>query len=498
MRVSGDTRIDNKIEEWRERGDIPAAVSLVEAAIVAGDRSEATQQAASFLAQQDTPATSATKTLARAVLEGFPSPRLPVEVEARSTIQILKRRLRLNPRNTVIWVDLSRLYSSQGHQRKSIRSMEIALNLAPDNRFVLRSATRLFVHYDEPDRAHRILVGSPATRHDPWLNASELATANLLEISPRFIKTARVFLESQNFTPRDTAELAGALGTLEVEHGKAIQARKLFRQSLIDPNDNALAQANWAANKHRITSVDMSLIERTPLSFEAASWKSFWAGDWKVSFEQSQAWAEDEPFSSAPACHASFLAVSLLDDFVAGERIAKLGLQANPEENTLKNNLMVSYAYQGRLTEAETLFEEIRWQKADPYRSAAAGLLSSRRGDLSGAVEHYLAAMELAYEKREYQSGARAIFFLLNEMKFWSPGHRERISKLADLMLKNISTSEFVAYKEKLRSAGTPSVHPSMSVGREDETRLIVDTLLELTENNLAKVLKVSSIQSLT
>ncbi len=55
--------------------------------------------------------------------------------------------------NPIVWVELSRLYIMHGQERKAERAMLTALHLAPDNRFVLRSATRLFIHTDQFDKA---------------------------------------------------------------------------------------------------------------------------------------------------------------------------------------------------------------------------------------------------------------------------------------------------------------------------------------------------------
>ena len=54
----------------------------------------------------------------------------------------------------------------------------VALQLAPTNRHVLRSASRLFLHLDDSERAYDIIAQSDATVDDPWLIAAELSFAD--------------------------------------------------------------------------------------------------------------------------------------------------------------------------------------------------------------------------------------------------------------------------------------------------------------------------------
>ena len=124
---------------------------------------------------------------------------------------------------------------------------------APSNRFILRSAVRLYVHLDEPDTAHRVLSDSASTPVDPWLVAAEIAVCTLLGRRSRLIKRGRDMLISGHHSTRDTAELASALGTIELEADASKRARRLFGSSLDDPTDNAVAQAVWATRTLKIS-----------------------------------------------------------------------------------------------------------------------------------------------------------------------------------------------------------------------------------------------------
>jgi len=119
--------------------------------------------------------------------------------------------------------------------------MRVALALAPENRFILRAGARFLVFNEDPSAAHWLLSRSDAARHDPWLTAAEIAVADVAKQPPQLVRAGRNMLESGKFAPRHLAELAGAIGTLELNSGKNRRARKLFEQSLIDLNENALA-----------------------------------------------------------------------------------------------------------------------------------------------------------------------------------------------------------------------------------------------------------------
>lgn len=445
-------RLDNKISEWGERPSIETATTLVESVAVLGKAPDAAIQAATFLVAPSSTATPHVKRLARAALGGFQAGFDLGETDARTTIQICRRRIRLNPRDALRWIDLARAYSAIGLNKKALRATEIALQLAPNNRFVVRSAARFFVHNDDPDFAHKLLLRTSATPHDPWLNATEIATASLIGRAPRFMRAARSFLEASDFRALDLAELAGAMGTLEIENGKNVQAKRLFRQSLLEPNDNALAQASWAAQRHRVGNVDPSLLESTPFSFEAKTLNAFWKGDWETSLEQSTFWAMDEPFSAGPACHGSFVAISVLGKNEEGERIALAGLRANPNEVVLKNNLLVSYAFQNRIQDAERIFYEIHWPKElEQNKHAALGLISARKGDFVSSHFHYMSAMEIAIENGDSEGWGRAAFYFFLELIRFHPSAGARTLKLAEKILEHQNSIEFRAYRERMK-----------------------------------------------
>lgn len=129
----------------------------------------------------------------------------------------LRGILRKEPHNAIRWTDLALAQVKLGSLAHAERSMRAALGLQPANRFVLRSAVRLYIHLDQPDTADALLERSPRTLEDPWLRAAWLATANVIGGPLPSLRTSRRILESAHFAPWHLSELAGQIATLDVE-----------------------------------------------------------------------------------------------------------------------------------------------------------------------------------------------------------------------------------------------------------------------------------------
>jgi tetratricopeptide (TPR) repeat protein len=277
--------------------------------------------------------------------------------------------------------------------------MEVAVALTPTNRFVVRSAARLYVHLEDAAHAHKILVKAASAHADPWLIAAELAVAPIAKVAPKFVFEARRFLKAGNYAPIHLSEMASALATLEMSNGNNKQARKLFYKALQEPTENTVAQVNWATEILGTIKMSPSVLE-VPRLFEARSWGFYRAGQWRDALDQSFGWLEDQPFSSRPAIHGSYIASSLLEDYDSAERIARAGLEANPGEFGLLNNLTVALARTGRVTEAVRYFGMINRSNLSAVHRivwhATAGLLCFRNGQIEQARALYGLAVDNA------------------------------------------------------------------------------------------------------
>lgn len=430
-----DADFDGKLRDWQHRRTLPFAVEVVGAAIVL-QREEEAAEAAQFILSSETELPPGVLRLARRVASpAEPERASPDELPRPKRLHELRARLRDAPRNPLCWADLSLQYAYVGKVESSARAMDVAVELAPENRFILRSAVRLYVHKGDPEHAHFLLLRSPATDSDPWLVAAEIAVACILDQTSPFVRPARAMLALESYAPRHLSELASALGTLEISAGSTRRARKLFAQSLTDPTENTVAQARWVYHHLGGIDLDPSCLS-TPRSFEARAWAHFHAGNWKDALSESMKWLSGQLFSSRPAILGSYVASVSLQDFNESARLARAGLSANPADPVLLNNLAYSLANSGELGGAEKALAKVRNRKGEPavdvVRLATAGLLQFRRGNLDQGRFLYRKAIETAGKPGLERLRAKAsIFFALEEKRVSSPqAHEAKIPAL--------------------------------------------------------------------
>lgn len=331
----------------------------------------------------------------------------------RPFIVRLKQAVSRDPRNAAAWADLARLYSTLGHRRKADHAISVSIATAPENRFILRAGARFYVHIDQPDRAHRLLVDAVSTPHDPWLVAAELAVAGIADRPPIYTKSGARLLASGTSSARHSAELRTALGTLELKAGKDKQARRLFVEALEDPTENALAQAEWASRRVSKFAVPAKVLAR-PNAFEARAQANITQEKWSDAVDEAWRWHNDEPFSAVPTIVGSYAAATGLGDFDTAVSMARAGLIANPQDTTLLNNLAYALLELHRLDEAEAVLDRIRADGGKELTnrvalSATRGLAAYLRGDVARGRRAYLDAARVARSNGQAEMEAMAL-----------------------------------------------------------------------------------------
>ena len=93
------------------------------------------------------------------------------------------------------------------------------------------------------------------------------------------IKRGQAMLADRNFAPRHLTEFASALATVEMYDANLRRSRQLFRTSLVEPNDNSLAQAAWAARRDPGVGINEDALD-TSRSNEARAWHAFLSDAW--------------------------------------------------------------------------------------------------------------------------------------------------------------------------------------------------------------------------
>lgn len=409
--------ISDLLEDWKENKNIGVAGDILGVAIVCNHQNDETvKEVSNFVLKQTKGVTPALIKAASSINQNkkeeidFPFEIKNIQTFAfRENLEVLfqrinwyKHRLIQNPNNPIAWVELSRLYSINGQEIQAERAMKNALFLAPENRFVLRNMARFFVHIGDIDFAHDNIKKSIITQHDPWVMATEIALADLRGRGSIFAKKGIQLIDSNSFHPFNITELSSSIGTLELSSSSLKKSKRLFEKSLINPNDNSLAQAEWASQEEsRIMNIDPSKFNVNN-SFEALARDAKENKNWDKAIEFSNNWFLDLPFSKGAILFGSDIATSKLKDNTKAVEIAKLGLVSHPNDHQLLNNIVYSLCLDNKIDEAEKHFERIRISQLDDSDinkvciTATKGLLHFRKGQSELGRKYYLEAMQLA------------------------------------------------------------------------------------------------------
>lgn len=394
----------SKIIDWREHRTVGHATDLVGAGLALGREAEVIE-AARFLLQDDLNISPWAKELAEQALKTPGNTDMELNPGSlsdhtlHSRVRTLRRLLRTEPRDPITWVELSRAYAILGLSEHAERSMTAALHLANNNRFVLRSASRLWVHLKDPEKAHDIIVRAEGTRYDPWLMAAEIAIGSITKGKPRFVKVARRMLKERRFSPVHMSELASAIATLDLGSGTLKNSRKMFVQSLEQPTENSIAQAVWASRESNAIRVQAEFLDR-PNTFEARARFFYSQSRWKDVIKECERWLFDQPFSSGPCEYGSYVAAVALEDHETSRKFTKWGLKANPSDFTLLNNMAFACINLNEIEEATEMLSRVhRLRLSDRDRvvlQATQGLLAFRTGAIAVGRQLYTSARSRA------------------------------------------------------------------------------------------------------
>jgi tetratricopeptide (TPR) repeat protein len=413
----------NPTEVFRRAADFAAcpddahAGDLVSVALIAR-RPEVAQEAAQWILNSET-ASALMRQLAQMIInpevadaQGVLA--VPTDVSGTNRVVVaqriatLRRRLSLAPDNPMAWAELARQHTLTGHLGKAKDAMRVAITRAPHDRYLLRATARLYHHTGELERAHALLARAPRTPSDPWLIAAEITFASLSDQDPRFVRAGRRLLES-GVPPVHLSELASVLATLELDAGHSAHARRLFRRALVDPAENALAQAEWAA-AHINLDVEPYL-HSVPSSWEARALAAAAAGEPGVTISEAWGWFYDQPFASGPAVFGSYHAAKH-GRFSEGANFARDGIAANPRSFLLRNNLAFCLAKIGDTDAAEQQMHFIKSEQLNRDQRATVeathGLIAFRSGRSAEGAARYRRALDALPD------GERRLLALIN------------------------------------------------------------------------------------
>ena len=227
--------------------------------------------------------------------------------------------------------------------------MTIALNLGPNNRFILRSATRMFSHYDEHEKALYYLRKSGTSKVDPWIVSAHIAASSAISKYSPLLKNGQSLIQSKNYSFYDVTELASSIGSFEYTEGSIKKAIPFLDLSLKQPNDNSLAQYEWISSSDKNLSFNPSTFNNIKNPFEAIARDHYEKGNWVEAQKNVLMWFLDMPFESSPVILGSYIASSFTKDYDIAIMLCEVGLRANPNDPLILNNMIFSLVEANKL-----------------------------------------------------------------------------------------------------------------------------------------------------
>lgn len=399
--------------DWSREHSLLYASELVSAAVANGIRhNSVAKDAAEFVLNQDGKTTESQRTVALSLLaedndRAFPKSNHEIDELLMNTGEIyakigyLKSIIRKYPFSPINYVEVARFYTMIGQTNQAIKMMNIALGLDPENRFISRSAARLFVHVEDLDLAHYVLRKNKQVAFDPWLMASEISVNLLRERSSSLIKKGVALINSGDFSPFSLSELSSSLGTLEFVKGTQKRSKLFFEKSLISPNDNSLAQAEWAKANKLSLHFDKTVCDKVNMSYEANALYAYQKDKYEDALKASIRWLNDMPYSKNPIFVGANISYTFLKDYKTAAKILKRGLEANPNEPAFINNLAYTYALDGKLVEANEIIQKANKvsdidERTQICLSATRGLIAYREKRIEEGRALYMEAIKAA------------------------------------------------------------------------------------------------------
>ncbi len=407
--------VSRKIEELRVERSVPVAAELMFLATAAGNEAAARQAAEVILASKEQIGGRQLVRSAQQVLHGGTSDQ--VGAAAKDFVKHARRLLGIDYHNPVLLMDTARELTARRQDRAALRYVRAAVAMAPSSRFVIRAAARYYLHVGEHDLAHDLLRRTPILGSDPWIQASEIAVATVRGKTSSLLRQTVRQLSEAKHVGAEVTELASAAGTVEMLSGSDKKAKILFKHALSHPNDNSLAQAEWAATKLNLVVGHQELM--TPMSYEANSHNAYRRLEMGQAIEHAVLWAKDEPFASRPMDAQCYL-LSLEGRYTEALAAAKISHELDGDEIGPLLNLLFAQIQAGDLDDAMDDF--VRLGRHPNIKSHATqyyangGALAYALGYVEEAREFYQRAIRSARMRGEphTEALARAFFARLS------------------------------------------------------------------------------------
>ncbi len=363
----------------------------------------------------------------------------------QAPIRRLRALLKSAPDNALALLDYAQFQAANGKLKAAEKSIRTALSLSPDNRTVLRTAARFFVHAEKEGFAHQLIRRHQRTPNDPWLMASEIALADVAGAESVFLSKGKRFLHDHaKFSAAHLTELSGVIATEELKAGNLKKARESQRRALLAPNDNLIAQAVDLQQHFGIVLDGRPITEAIAKSNEAQvlqSWLKMRPEDVQL---HAQKWHNEEPFSSRPIQLLSTVHAYRKEHMPAMEWI-RAGLLTDSQDKGLLINLAFVQAYAGTKEKATLTIRKLRHlyrQSVEPYVRATEGLIEYTVGNFEqGDASYDEAAIALDAARQQSIAAYCRVNQALAAIDFHHP-RADQIVALASEKLKAFPSAD--------------------------------------------------------
>lgn len=369
-----------KVAEFESAKTIPVAAELMFLAREAGDLAAAKQGARLIIQHADKISTSQLLQLARKIINS--DDEYKIISSSNDFVREARKLLAIDFRNPVLLMDIALTLTSRHQDTSALRYVKAAIAMAPTSRFVVRTAARYYLHIGDHETAHNILRRTPLINRDRWVQASEIAIASVRGKTSTLVKQSIRSLSKDKNIPSDSSELASAVATVELLSGAEKSAKKLFQKALLQPNDNSLAQVEWAASRLKLIVDEAAL--RTPLSFEANSNNAYRRLQIEDAIGFTKRWRDDEPFSSRPLDGLCYL-YCLEGRYQEARAAAEAAIKADGGQNlALHLNLLFTKIQSG---DVDFALDELMRLASHPEASSYTAHMLANAGALAYASE---------------------------------------------------------------------------------------------------------------
>lgn len=400
------------LRDWKQSPSIPTAIELVNAANALNLKEDATEAARFLRNYNNLPAQlfHIIKVVLKEAIEEEKPKTIDTPLDTfykyiGKKVNYIRKRLINYQTNPLLWLELARLHSILGNNEKAERSLLIGHKLSGGlNRAITRAYSRFYYHIGDTERAHDIIRQSPLIGKDPWIMSAEISYAVKRDRFSPNVKKGIELIDTRQYSPTEISELASMVGTIEMFTGSTRKAKKFVQKSLISPNDNSLAQAEWLSR--HIDNIEFSpWLDKVDFAYEAKAFEYLNEKKFTDSLRESCNWVIDQPFSSRAIQLSSYVAAALINNPRMAIDICNFGLRSNPESFEILNNLVYASCLDNDTETAENLITKmvglIREEKHKIFILANQGLILFRQKMPIEGKKKYQEAFALADKLEE-------------------------------------------------------------------------------------------------